>query len=144
MKIPLGCMAALALVSQSPVFSAPLSSSTGLSTGPSTAPSSAALPFNGASPSNCQGEHMVASAPAYSSVPAPLMCEQRSDALLLKELLAGLQASPKRIAAQWSRDERGAALHDRQCAAPEYYLARAELALIDGNAERIAQRIGPS
>jgi len=87
---------------------------------------------------------MVASAPAFTSVPAPLMCEQRSDAVLLQDLLSGLRASPKRIASQWSRDERGAALHDRLCAAPEYYLARAELALIDTNAERIAQRIGPS
>jgi dimethylhistidine N-methyltransferase len=123
-------MAALALVSQSPVLSAPLSA--------------ADSPFNGAPPSNCLGARMVASAPAFTSVPAPLMCEQRSDALVLEELFRGLRASPKHIDAQWSRDERGAALHDRLCAAPEYYLARAELRLIDANAERIAQRIGPS
>lgn len=85
----------------------------------------------------------MALAAAAVSVSTPLMCEQRGEDALLAEVLEGLAQSPKRISPVWRHDERGAALYDRLCAVPEYYLARAELALIDAHAASIAARIGP-
>lgn len=85
---------------------------------------------------------MADAAPAFS-VPAPLMCEQRGEEALLAEVFEGLAQSPKRISPVWMHDERGAALYDRLCAVPEYYLARAELALVDARAASIAASIGP-
>jgi len=85
---------------------------------------------------------MALAATAYS-IPAPLMCEQRSEEQLLEEILAGLRQRPKRVAPVRLHDERAAALYDRLCGTTEYYLARAELALIDARAQRIAAHIGP-
>lgn len=84
---------------------------------------------------------MALAATAYS-IPTPLMCEQRSEEDLLEEILAGLRQKPKRVAPVRLHDERAAALYDRLCGASEYYLARAELALVDEHAQQIAAHIG--
>ena len=116
MRTQLGCMALAALALQSSSLSM--------------------------TPTHGDGDAMVLAATAYS-IPAPLMCEQRSEEELLEEILAGLRQRPKRVAPVRLHDERSAALYDRLCGAPEYYLARTELALIDEYAQQIATRIGP-
>ncbi|MGH8310851.1 MAG: L-histidine N(alpha)-methyltransferase, partial [Steroidobacteraceae bacterium] len=65
-------------------------------------------------------------------MPASSASLQCRDDELLDQVLGGLAQSPKRIDPIWFYDERGAALFDRVCALPEYYLTRAELALMEG------------
>jgi dimethylhistidine N-methyltransferase len=89
------------------------------------------------------GEAMPSPASAFLGVPAPIESAPRGDAELAARVLAGLAESPKRIDPVWLYDERGAALFDRLCAQPEYYLTRAELALMDAHAAEIAACIGP-
>ena len=86
---------------------------------------------------------MASPASAFLAVPAPIEATPCDDAQLAAQVLAGLAESPKRIDSQWFYDERGAALFDRLCALPEYYLTRAELALMDAHASEIAALIGP-
>jgi L-histidine Nalpha-methyltransferase len=89
------------------------------------------------------GEIMASPASAFLAVPAPIETASCDDEALVARVLAGLAESPKRIDSSWFYDERGAALFDRLCSLPEYYLTRAELALMDAHASDIAARIGP-
>lgn len=86
---------------------------------------------------------MASPASAFLAVPAPIETSPCGDAQLVAQVRAGLAESPKRIDPVWFYDERGAALFDRLCALPEYYLTRAELELMDAHAADIAARIGP-
>lgn len=88
------------------------------------------------------GEIMASPAAAFLAVPAPIERSYGEDELTVR-VLASLAESPKRIDPVWFYDERGAALFDRLCALPEYYLTRAELALMDAHASDIAACIGP-
>lgn len=86
---------------------------------------------------------MASPASAFLAVPPPIEASPCGDAELAARVLAGLAESPKRIDPFWFYDERGAALFDRLCALPEYYLTRAELALMDAHAADIAAHLGP-
>ena len=59
------------------------------------------------------------------------------------EVLAGLAHRPKRLPSKYLYDARGSALFERICELPEYYLTRAELALMHAHAEAIAAALGP-
>jgi dimethylhistidine N-methyltransferase len=89
------------------------------------------------------GETMASLASAFLAVPAPIESAPCDDQELATRVLAGLAESPKRIDSLWFYDERGAALFDRLCSLPEYYLTRAELALMDQHAADIAAHLGP-
>src|SRR5262245_7534471 len=89
------------------------------------------------------GETMASPASAFLAVPAPIEASACEDEELAARVLAGLAESPKRIDPLWFYDERGAALFDRLCSLPEYYLTRAELALMDAHAADIAAHLGP-
>jgi L-histidine N-alpha-methyltransferase len=54
----------------------------------------------------------------------------------------GLARSPKRLSPIWFYDERGSALFDEITRLPEYYLTRAERALLTDNAAEIAELAG--
>ncbi len=56
----------------------------------------------------------------------------------LEELRAGLLASPRRIPSKHFYDRRGSALFERITELPEYYLTRAERALLEHSADEIA------
>jgi dimethylhistidine N-methyltransferase len=87
---------------------------------------------------------MSSPATAFLTVPAPIETAACGDEELAARVLAGLSETPKRIDPVWFYDERGAALFDRLCALPEYYLTRAELELMDAHAADIAASIGPA
>lgn len=53
------------------------------------------------------------------------------------DVLAGLAADPKQIAPKWFYDRAGSLLFDEICELPEYYVTRAELAIVEPNASRI-------
>lgn len=57
------------------------------------------------------------------------------------DVLAGLRAARKHLPCRLLYDARGAALFERICALPEYYLTRAELALLEHNASAIAAAV---
>jgi L-histidine N-alpha-methyltransferase len=57
---------------------------------------------------------------------------------LLDEVRLGLFSSPKVISPVWFYDERGSTLFDQITRLPEYYLTRAERALLEANAAEIA------
>jgi dimethylhistidine N-methyltransferase len=95
-------------------------------------------------PRGNNGEHTMASpASAFLAVAALIERTPCNDEELAARVLEGLAESPKRIDPVWFYDERGAALFDRLCSLPEYYLTRAELSLMDAHASDIAACIGP-
>jgi dimethylhistidine N-methyltransferase len=57
-------------------------------------------------------------------------------------VLAGLRATPRTLPPKLFYDARGAALFEAITALPEYYLTRAELAILDARRAEIAERIG--
>jgi L-histidine N-alpha-methyltransferase len=58
-------------------------------------------------------------------------------------VLAGLAARPKSLPCKFFYDARGSALFEKICEVPEYYLTRAETAILETYAPAIADRIGP-
>ena len=59
-----------------------------------------------------------------------------------QDLLAALEADPRRISPKYFYDAAGSALFDRICELPEYYPTRTEVALIDRHAQEIAELSG--
>jgi len=59
------------------------------------------------------------------------------------DVLAGLFRRPKRLSSRYFYDARGSALFEQICEQPEYYLTRAELALMRAHARDIADSLGP-
>lgn len=69
--------------------------------------------------------------------------EQRPpDNVLLQVVQRGLRAQPKRLPSWLFYDERGSALFEQICEQPEYYLTRAEIALLNQHAGDIAGVLG--
>jgi dimethylhistidine N-methyltransferase len=58
-------------------------------------------------------------------------------------VLGGLSGNPKSLPCKFFYDERGSALFEAICEVPEYYLTRAEMAILEAHAGDIAARIGP-
>lgn len=61
---------------------------------------------------------------------------------LLQVVQHGLHAMPKRLPSWLFYDELGSQLFEEICAQPEYYLTRAEIALMSAHAPSIAQALG--
>jgi dimethylhistidine N-methyltransferase len=58
-------------------------------------------------------------------------------------VLAGLGRTPKELPCKLFYDARGSALFEEICEAPEYYLTRTEIAILETHAKDIAAHIGP-
>jgi dimethylhistidine N-methyltransferase len=58
-------------------------------------------------------------------------------------VLSGLSRTPKSLPCTFFYDTRGSALFEAICEVPEYYLTRAEMAILETYAGAIAERIGP-
>ena len=70
--------------------------------------------------------------------------EQRPpDNALLQVVQRGLRSQPKRLPSWLFYDEHGSALFEQICEQPEYYLTRAEIALLSEHATDIASVLGP-
>ncbi|RUL66380.1 L-histidine N(alpha)-methyltransferase [Dyella dinghuensis] len=70
--------------------------------------------------------------------------EQRPpDNELLQVVQRGLRAQPKRLPSWLFYDEKGSELFEQICEQPEYYLTRAEIALLREHATDIANVLGP-
>ncbi len=62
--------------------------------------------------------------------------------LFLRDVIAGLRSSQKQLSCKYFYDRRGSQLFDRICQLDEYYLTRAELALMDQFAPEMGAQIG--
>ncbi|MBW3534079.1 MAG: L-histidine N(alpha)-methyltransferase [Gemmatimonadetes bacterium] len=63
---------------------------------------------------------------------------------MLREVLAGLRASPRRLSPKWFYDTRGSELFEAITELPEYYPTRTERALLEGVARSWVGQIRPS
>jgi dimethylhistidine N-methyltransferase len=63
---------------------------------------------------------------------------------LLSDVIAGLAADPRTLPCKYLYDERGAALFQRICELPEYYITRTELDILDRYRAEIASQLGPN
>jgi len=67
----------------------------------------------------------------------------RATRVFLADVLAGLREPQKRLPCKYFYDKRGSELFDRICQLDEYYLTRAELAIMDEFAGEMGEQIGP-
>jgi L-histidine Nalpha-methyltransferase len=63
---------------------------------------------------------------------------------LLSDVIAGLSADPRTLPCKYFYDERGAALFQKICELPEYYITRTELDILSRHHAEIASQIGPN
>jgi uncharacterized SAM-dependent methyltransferase len=80
--------------------------------------------------------HVTALQPASATPPAT------SD--LLSDVIAGLSSDPRTLPCKYFYDERGAALFQKICELPEYYVTRTEIDILSRHHAEIASQIGPN
>src|SRR5271155_887040 len=76
----------------------------------------------------------------------PLAVQQRAPRArrtFLRDVLEGLQTTPKSLPCKYFYDARGSELFERICQLDEYYLTRSELAIMDQFAPEMGAQIGP-
>jgi dimethylhistidine N-methyltransferase len=61
----------------------------------------------------------------------------------LSDVIAGLSSEPRTLPCKYFYDERGAALFQKICELPEYYITRAEIDILDRHRAEIAAHLGP-
>src|SRR3989475_12056975 len=62
----------------------------------------------------------------------------------LTDVIAGLSSEPRTLPCKYFYDERGAALFQKICELPEYYITRTEIDILDRHRAEIASQIGPN
>src|ERR1700745_1309874 len=62
----------------------------------------------------------------------------------LTDAIAGLSSNPRTLSCKYFYDERGAALFQKICELPEYYITRTEIDILDRNRTEIASHLGPN
>src|SRR5438046_8669843 len=61
----------------------------------------------------------------------------------ISDVIAGLSSNPRTLPYKYFYDERGAALFQKICDLPEYYITRTEIDILDRNRADIASHLGP-
>src|SRR5207253_9030608 len=61
----------------------------------------------------------------------------------ITDVIAGLSSNPRTLPCKYFYDERGAALFQKICELPEYYITRTEIDILDRNRAEIASQLGP-
>jgi dimethylhistidine N-methyltransferase len=62
---------------------------------------------------------------------------------LLSDVIAGLSSDPRSLPCKYFYDEQGAALFQKICELPEYYVTRTEIEILDRYHAEIAAQLGP-
>jgi L-histidine Nalpha-methyltransferase len=78
------------------------------------------------------------------SITAPPQVSAPESAEFLADIIAGLSSNPRTIPCKYFYDERGAALFQKICELPEYYVTRAEIDILDRCRADIASHLGSS
>jgi dimethylhistidine N-methyltransferase len=74
--------------------------------------------------------------------PAPTVPPATPD--LLSDVIAGLSSDPRTLPCKYFYDEQGAALFQKICELPEYYVTRTEIDILDRRRAEIASQLGPN
>ena len=69
--------------------------------------------------------------------------EVRPESEFVADVWSGLSGRPKSLPSKYLYDARGSELFEQICDTPEYYLTRAELALMRSSVAQMAQALGP-
>src|SRR5205809_4851556 len=80
--------------------------------------------------------------PLTAIQPASAVPPATSD--LLSDVIAALSSAPRALPCKYFYDERGAALFQRICELPEYYITRTEIDILDRYRAEIASQLGPN
>src|SRR5262249_6413293 len=75
------------------------------------------------------------------TAPQPVAPPESPD--FLADVIAGLSSNPRTLPCKYFYDERGAALFQKICELPEYYVTRTEIDILDRNRNEIASQLGP-
>src|SRR6266702_5003099 len=78
------------------------------------------------------------------SITAPPQVSAPESADFLADVIAGLSSNPRTIPCKYFYDARGAALFQKICELPEYYVTRTEIDILDRSRADIASQLGPS
>jgi dimethylhistidine N-methyltransferase len=81
---------------------------------------------------------------AGDSLTAPQQISTLESSDFLANVIAGFSSSPRTLPCKYFYDERGAALFQKICDLPEYYITRTEIDILDRNRAEIASQLGPS
>jgi len=76
------------------------------------------------------------------TVPEQISPPEASD--FISDVIAGLSSNPRTLPYKYFYDERGAALFQKICELPEYYITRTEIDILDRNRAEIASHLGPN
>ncbi len=79
---------------------------------------------------------------AGDSLTAPEQISTAESSDFLADVIAGLSNDPRMLPCKYFYDERGAALFQKICELPEYYITRTEIDILDRNRAEIASQIG--
>ena len=78
------------------------------------------------------------------SITAPPQVSAPESADFLADVIAGLSSNPRTIPCKYFYDARGAALFQKICELPEYYVTRTEIDILDRSRADIASQLGPN
>jgi uncharacterized SAM-dependent methyltransferase len=77
------------------------------------------------------------------SLTAPQQLSATESPDFLADAIAGLSSNPRTLPCKYFYDERGAALFQKICEQPEYYITRTEIDILDRYRAEIAANLGP-
>src|SRR5213596_1907658 len=78
------------------------------------------------------------------SLTAPQQISTSESSDFVADVIAGLSSNPRALPCKYFYDERGAALFQKICELPEYYITRTEIDILDRNRAEIASHLGPN
>src|ERR1051325_3696084 len=78
------------------------------------------------------------------STTAPPQVSSPEQAEFLADVIAGLSSAPRTIPSKYFYDDRGAALFQKICELPEYYVTRTEIDILGRSGADIASQLGPN
>src|SRR5947208_7162157 len=78
------------------------------------------------------------------SITAPPQVSAPELADFFADVITGLSSNPRTIPCKYFYDARGAALFQKICELPEYYVTRTEIDILDRSRADIASQLGPS
>jgi dimethylhistidine N-methyltransferase len=78
------------------------------------------------------------------SLTAPQQISTSESSDFAADVVAGLSSNPRTLPCKYFYDERGAALFQKICELPEYYITRTEIDILDRNRAEIASQLGPN
>ena len=76
------------------------------------------------------------------SITAPPQVSAPESSDFLADVIAGLSSNPRTLPCKYFYDDRGAALFQKICELPEYYVTRTEIDILDRNRSEIASQLG--